>query len=68
MVFLCIAVHDGAVRLAVSGLSVAAIWNHAGKSVARPLLFFKRLFFSGSAFLFFCFPPPFFSLSTVITV
>ena len=57
LVFLCIGVHDGAVCLAVSGLrhtctgsrrsrglSVAAIWNHVGKSVVRPLLFFKRLF------------------------
>ena len=38
-------------------LSVAAIWNHIGKSIVQPLLFFTRLFFSGSAFLFFCFPP-----------
>ena len=70
LVFLCIGVHDGAVCLAVSslrhtctgshrsrGLSVAVIWIHLGKNVVRPLLFFKWLFFSGSAFLFFCFPP-----------
>ena len=34
------------------------LWPQGGKSVVQPLLFFKRLFFSGSAFLFFCFPPP----------
>ena len=63
LVFLCIGVHDGVVVHTCTcshrshGLSVAVIWIHLGKSVVRPLLFFKQLFFSGSAFLFFCFPP-----------
>ena len=50
LVFLCIWIHDGAVCLAVSdlmhtckgshrshGLIIAAIWNHVGKNVVRPL-------------------------------
>ena len=63
LVFLCIGIYDGGVCLTVSGfrhtctgsrgLSTAAIWNHVGKSIVRPLLFFKHLFFSGSAFLIF---------------
>ena len=41
-----IRVHDGAVCSLFGsrrsrGLSVAAIWNHVGKSVVRPLLFFS---------------------------
>ena len=48
------------------GLSVAAIWNHIGKSVVHPLFSLRGcLFFSGSAFLVFylCFiPPPMFFL------
>ena len=41
------------------GLSVAAIWNHVGKSVLWPLCFyFKQLFSALVLFLFFCFPPP----------
>jgi len=90
LVFVCICVHDGAVCLEVRGLrhmctgsrrscglSLVAFWNHVGKSVVRPLLFFKRLFSAVDCFLimttvslplllpfsFFCF-----SLSTIITV
>jgi len=78
-------VHDGAVCLVVSGLwhtctssrrscglCVAAIWNHIGKSIVHPLLFFMWLLSALVLFLFFCFPPTtphfFFSLSTVIPV
>ena len=58
------------------GLNVAAIWNHIGKSVLQSLFSLSScFFFSGSAFLVFCFssiPPLYFSsifsLSTVITV
>ena len=69
LVVLCLWVHDGAVCLAVRGLihmcigshrscslSVAAIWNHVGKSVVGPLFFFfKQLFQRQVLFLFFCF-------------
>ena len=84
LVVLFIWVHDGAVCLAVRGLipmctgssrscslRVVAIWNHAGKSIVQPLLFLKRLFSALVLFFFFCFPltnPPFFCLSTVMTV
>ena len=49
------------------GLSVAAIWNHIGKSVVQPLFSLSRcLFFSGSVFLVFSLPsissPPLFFL------
>ena len=64
LVVLCIWVHDGAVRLALSGLRrtctgsrrsrvlrVAAIWNHVEKSVVQPLFSLSGcLFFSGNAF------------------
>ena len=51
------------------GLSIAAIWNHGGKSVVRSLFFFKQLFSALVLFSFFCFPPstPSPSFSTVIT-
>ena len=57
LVFVCICDNDGAVCLEVRGLrhmctgscrscglSLVAFWNHVGKSVVRPLLFFKQLF------------------------
>ena len=48
------------------GLSVAAIWNHVGKSVVQPLFSLSGcLFFSGIAFSVFCLPsipPPLFFL------
>ena len=87
LIVLCIWLHDGAVCLAVSGLiyicaqaqlgHTASAWGLFGTMYGGALwglfFFFKRLFFSGSAFLIFCFPPttpffPSFSLSTVITV
>lgn len=73
LVFPCVWILNGAVCLAVSclmhtctashrscGLSVAAIWNHVGKSVLWPLCFyFKQLFwFSTSAFFIFLLPSP----------
>ena len=33
------------------GLSLVAFWNHVGKSVVGPLLFFKRLFSVVDCFL-----------------
>ena len=64
LVFVCICVHDGAVCLEIRGLrhmctgsrrscglSLVALWNHVGKSVVRPLLFFKRLFSAVDCFL-----------------
>jgi len=54
----------------VRSLSVVAIWNHIGKSVVRPLLFLKRLFFSGRAFLIFLLPsyyPSFFFLFPLLS-
>ena len=83
-VILCICVHDGMVCLAVSGLmqmctgsrrscslSVAAIWNHVGKSTVQPFVFSLSSCFSALLlFLFFCFPPtnlPFFSLFPLLS-
>ena len=58
LVFLCIWVHDGMVCLAVGGLmhactgslrsyglSVAAIWNHVGKSAVQSLFFLYTVVF-----------------------
>ena len=44
------------VRGSPRNLSIVAIWNHVGKSVVQPLLFFKPLFFSSCAFLIFLLP------------